>query len=170
MRDESGRKAPASHGPAATIRGRRIRRAVVRAKPDVVHGLRIPFEAMSALISCPPQMPLAVSIWGNDLTHEALRNRLAGRAARLVLARTDLLFADCQRDIDLAGSWGLRPATPTAILPGGGGINLARVAEKDQAPISQVCDLVGPEQGLVVNARDAGQYVRNDVLLDALPS
>lgn len=152
----------------ATIRGRRIRRAVIRAKPDVVHGLRIPFEAMSALISCPPQMPLAVSIWGNDLTHEALRNRLAGRAARLVLARADLLFADCQRDIDLAASWGLRPATPTAILPGGGGISLARVAEKDQALISQVCDLVGPEQGLVVNARGARPYVRNDVLLDAL--
>ena len=116
----------------AIIRGRRIRRTVIRTKPDVIHGLRIPFEAMSALVACPPQMPLAVSIWGNDLTHEALRNRLAGQAARKVLAGADLLFADCQRDIDLAGAWGLRPATPTAILPGGGGINLAKMVEEDQ--------------------------------------
>ena len=152
----------------ATIRGRRLRRTVMRAKPDLVHGLRIPFEALSALVSCPPQVPLAVSIWGNDLTHEALRNRLAGRAARRVLARADLLFADCQRDIDLAGSWGLRRTTPTVILPGGGGVNLARVAQEDQPLISQVCDLVEPDQGLVVNARGARPYVRNDVLLDSL--
>lgn len=152
----------------ATIRGRRIRHAVTRAKPDVVHGLRVPFEAMTALVACPPQVPLAVSIWGNDLTHEALRNRLAGRAARRVLARADLLFADCQRDIDLAGSWGLRPATPTAVLPGGGGISLVEVTEEDQALTPQLRDLAEPDQGLVVNVRGARPYVRNDVLLEAL--
>lgn len=158
-----------SIGPLlASIKGHRIRRTVIRAKPDVVHGLRIPFEAMTALVACPPQIPLAVSIWGNDLTHVASRNRLAGRAARRILAKADLLFADCQRDIDLAGSWGLRPDTPTVLLPGGGGIDLAWIAEENRALISQFRDLVEPDQCLVVNVRGARPYVRNDVLLDAL--
>ena len=149
------------------IRGRRIRRTVIRVKPDVVHGLRIPCEAMTALVACPQQMPLAVSIWGNDLTHLALTNRLIARATRRVLARADLLFADCQRDIDLAASWGLPPGTPTAVLPGGGGINLL-MAEKDRVLIPQLAGSAEPGQRLVVNARGARPYVRNDVLLDAL--
>lgn len=152
----------------APIKGRRIRRAVERARPDVVHGLRIPHEAMAAMAACPPAMPLAISIWGNDLTHEAPASRMGGRAARRVLARTDLLFADCQRDIELAGTWGLRPTTPTAVLPGGGGIDLARVAEEHRKLASQLSDLVGLDHRVVVNARGGRPYVRNEVLLEAL--
>ena len=156
-------------GPVmAPIKGRRIRRAVERAKPDVVHGLRIPHEAMAAMAACPPALPLAISIWGNDLTHEAPASRMGGRAARRVLARTDLLFADCQRDIDLAGTWGLRPTTTTAILPGGGGIDLARVAEEHRKLASHLRDPVGPDHRVVVNARGGRPYVRNEVLLEAL--
>jgi glycosyltransferase involved in cell wall biosynthesis len=152
----------------APIRGRRIRRAVIRANPDIVHGLRIPSEAMAALAACPQDVPLAVSIWGNDLTHLALTSRLVGHATRKVLARADLLFADCQRDIDLARSWGLRPPTPTAVLPGGGGINLAVMAEEDHSLMSHLPKLLSPDHRLVVNARGARPYVRNGVLLDAL--
>jgi glycosyltransferase involved in cell wall biosynthesis len=156
-------------GPVmAPIKGRRIRRTVERAKPDVVHALRIPHEAMAAMAACPPAVPLAVSIWGNDLTHEAPASRMAGRATRRVLARTDLLFADCQRDIDLAGTWGLRPTTPTAVLPGGGGIDVARMAEEHRKLESQLSDLVGPDHRVVVNARGLRRYVRNEFLLEAL--
>ena len=124
---------------------------------------------MAAMVACPPAMPLAISIWGNDLTHEAPASRMGGRAARRVLARTDLLFADNQRDLDLAGTWGLRPTTPTAVLPGGGGIDLARVAEERRKLASQLSDLVGPDHRVVVvNARGGRPYVRNDVLLEAL--
>jgi hypothetical protein len=163
------RKARRVAGPLlAPIMGRRIRRAVKRAKPDVVHGLRIPLEAMAALAACPRGLPLAVSIWGNDLTLEASTSRLTGHATRRVLARTDLLFADCQRDINLAKSWGLRPTTPTAVLPGGGGIDLARLAEKDRTLRSPLSDLTGSGHRLVVNARGCRVYVRNEVLLEAL--
>jgi glycosyltransferase involved in cell wall biosynthesis len=150
------------------IKGRRIRRVVKRTKPDVVHGLRIPFEAMAALVACPPCVPLAVSIWGNDLTHEAPSSRRADRATRRVLARTDLLFADCQRDIDLAATWGLRPTTPTVVLPGGGGIDLRRLAGADWAVTPRPRDLAGSDHRLVVNARGRRPYVRNEVLLEAL--
>lgn len=156
-------------GPViAPVKGRRIRRAVERARPDVIHGLRIPHEAMTAMVACPPAVPLAVSLWGNDLTHQAPASRMGGRAARKVLAGTGLLFADCQRDIDLAGAWGLRPTTPTAVLPGGGGIDLARVAEEQRKLASQPSDLVSPDHRVVVNARGGRPYVRNEVLLEAL--
>ena len=156
-------------GPVmAPITGLRIRRAVERAKPDVIHGLRIPHEATTAMVACPRTVPLAVSIWGNDLTHQAPASRLGGRATRRVLARTDLLFADCQRDVDLAGTWGLRLTTPTAVLPGGGGIDLARVASEHRKLTSQLDDLIGPDHRVVVNARGARPYVRNEVLLEAL--
>jgi glycosyltransferase involved in cell wall biosynthesis len=152
----------------APIKGRRLRRVVQRAKPDVVHALRIPYEAMAAITACSPVVPLAVSIWGNDLTHEAPRSRRTGQATRRVLARTDLLFADCQRDIDLAGAWGLRPTTPTAVLPGGGGIDLARVAEENRTLTPPFSDLAEGDHRLVVNARGSRPYVRSEVLLEAL--
>jgi glycosyltransferase involved in cell wall biosynthesis len=178
-------------GPfVASFRGRRLRRVADRAKPDVVHGLRVPYEAMTALVACPAGVPLAVSVWGNDLTLHASANRLTGRATRRVLAKADLLFADCQRDIDLAGRWGLRPTTPTAVLPGGGGIDLLRIADLDRTPTLQVRpaptavsrpgytapapdantsdDLEEVGRRLVVNARGCREYVRNDVLLEAL--
>jgi glycosyltransferase involved in cell wall biosynthesis len=152
----------------ATIKGRQLRRVVLRLKPDVVHGLRIPYEAMTAMAACPPNVPLAVSIWGNDLTLHASTNRLIGRATRRVLERADLLLADCQRDVDLAERWGLRPTTSTAVLPGGGGIDLTRLTEADPTLTSQLNELVGSSHRLVLNARGLREYVRNDVLLEAL--
>jgi Glycosyl transferases group 1/Glycosyl transferase 4-like domain len=152
----------------ASIKGRRIRRVVKWAKPDIVHALRIPCEAMAALAACPPTVPLAVSVWGIDFTLQASESYMTRRGTRRVLARTDLLFADCQRDIDLAGTFGLRPTVPTAVLPGGGGIDLARVAKHDWTEISRLGDLEGPGHRLIVNARGCRSYVRNEILLDAL--
>src|SRR5512138_427507 len=50
--------------------GPRLRWLVERMKPDLVHALRIPFEGMLASY-VPKEYPLAVSIWGNDLTLHA---------------------------------------------------------------------------------------------------
>jgi glycosyltransferase involved in cell wall biosynthesis len=152
----------------ATIRGHHIRAVVKQVRPDVVHGMRIPHEAMSALAACPPGVPLVVSIWGIDFSSDSSRSRLAGWATRRILARTDLLFADCQRDIDHAAAWGLRPGTVTATLPGGGGIDLGRIAGHRQVLPASLNALIHPDHRLVVNARGRRPYVRNEVLLDAL--
>jgi glycosyltransferase involved in cell wall biosynthesis len=152
----------------APIKGRRMRAVVRRTRPDVVHALRIPCEAMAARAACPPTMPLAVSIWGNDLTLQASKSYLTRCATRKVLARADLLFADCQRDIDLARSFGLRSGTPTAVLPGGGGINLEHLAEAGRIPTPQLTGLAGSDDRVVVNPRGCRSYVRNDILLEAL--
>jgi glycosyltransferase involved in cell wall biosynthesis len=154
--------------PLALVKGRKLRRVVTRVQPDLIHGMRIPYEALTALVACPPAVPLATSIWGIDFTNDASRSRMAGLAARKILARTDLLFADCQRDIDLAGSWGLRPGMPTAVLPGGGGIELTRMAEIAASPTALISGLSRPDYRLIVNARGRRPYVRNDVLLAGL--
>ncbi len=152
----------------ALIKGYRLRRSVKRASVDVVHALRIPYEAMTALAACPREVPLTVSIWGNDITLHASTNRITGRATRRVLARADMLFADCERDIELAQRWGFRPGLSTAVLPGGGGIRLDRLAEVRDAPKSPLADFAEPNHRLIVNARGCREYVCNDILLGAL--
>ena len=156
-------------GPSlAAIRGRRLRRVVNRVKPDVIHGLRIPYEGIATLAACPRGVPLAVSIWGNDLIYHASINRIMGRATRRLLARTDLLVADCQRDIELARIWGLRPTASTAVLPGGGGIDLARLGRVDSTLATRLNELTRSGYRLVVNPRGSREAVRNDVVLKAL--
>src|SRR5512133_2214886 len=50
--------------------GPRLRWLIERIKPDLVHAQRIPFEGMLAAYT-PREVPLALSIWGNDLTLHA---------------------------------------------------------------------------------------------------
>jgi glycosyltransferase involved in cell wall biosynthesis len=152
----------------ASIKGHRLRRSVDWASTDVVHALRIPYEAMTALAACPREVPLTVSIWGNDLTLHASTNRIIGQATRRVLARADMLFADCERDIELAERWGFRPGLSTAVLPGGGGIQLHRPAEVRRVPESPLANFLNSNYRLIVNARGCREYVRNDILLKAL--
>lgn len=155
-------------GPSlAWLKGRRLRRLVSTANPDLIHALRIPFEGMVAAAACPPGVPLAVSIWGNDLTLQAPANPLIARATRRVLARTELLFADCQRDLDLAKTWGFGSMIPPLVLAGGGGIDMTRYGESafGREPSS---DGQESDHRIIVNARGLRQYVRNDTLLGAL--
>lgn len=156
-------------GPSlAWFKGRQLRRLVNTIQPDLIHALRIPYEGIVAAAACPPDVPLAVSIWGNDLTLQAPANPLIARATRKVLARADLLYADCQRDLDLAKTWGLRPIASTSLLPGGGGIDLQKFTEFAQQSESS---RHGPGQSnhrIVINARGIREYVRNDTLLRAL--
>src|ERR1700744_2250702 len=155
-------------GPSVARRRGRGLTAVIRAvQPDLVHALRIPYEGVTAAAACPPDVPLAVSIWGNDLKLHVM-NRLTGRATRRVLARTDLLFADCQRDLDLARDWDLRPAAATSLQPGGGGIDLTRFAGPARPGKSSEQIPVASGDRLVVNVRGLREYVRNETLLEAL--
>jgi glycosyltransferase involved in cell wall biosynthesis len=157
-----------SVGPSlARRRGRRLRAVIRAVQPDLVHALRIPYEAVTAAAACPLDVPLAVSVWGNDLTLQTV-NPLTGKATRKVLARTDLLFADCQRDLDLARDWDLRPVAATSLQPGGGGIDLAPFAEPVRPGNLPDTIPVEPGDRLAVNVRGLREYVRNQTLLDAL--
>jgi glycosyltransferase involved in cell wall biosynthesis len=97
-------------------------------QPDLVHALRIPFEGMLASLT-PKDIPLLVSIWGNDLTLHARTSPFMASHTRKALRRADGLLADAHRDERLAKQWGLREDAPTLVVPGNGGLDLKRVKE-----------------------------------------
>jgi len=105
---------------------------VKQIKPDIVHALRIPFEGMLAE-ALPKEIPLIVSIWGNDLSLHAKSSRLMDLRTRDVLDRADGLIADAACDIQLAKKMNLRKPIPNIVVPGSGGLDLdvVRAAENN---------------------------------------
>lgn len=106
---------------------KRFTRIVADLKPDLVHALRIPFEGMLAAVT-PKEIPLLVSIWGNDLTLHARTSPLMAAYTRWVLERADGLLADAKRDVQLAKDWGLGEKIPMLVVPGSGGLDLDRIS------------------------------------------
>jgi hypothetical protein len=101
---------------------RRLKRKIESFRPDLVHAMRIPYEAMAAT-RCGVDRPLVTSIWGNDLTLHAESSRMMGARTRSTLHSTDALHTDCERDLRLAGSWGWSALKPSLVVPGSGGVD-----------------------------------------------
>ncbi len=138
----------------------RLRELVRRWQPDLVHALRIPFEGMLAAEALRGlDVPLLLSVWGNDFTLHAPANPLMARATRRALARADALHADCRRDVRLAGEWGWPAGRPSIVLPGNGGLDLDVFHPPSQPAAAPV----------VVNPRGFRAYVRNDTFFRAIP-
>jgi len=137
-------------------------------KPDLVHALRVPFEGMLASAT-PADIPLIVSIWGNDLTFHARTSFLMKRQTRRTLARADGLLADASRDVRLALQWGLRAEAPAAVLPGNGGLDLREINRT--LSLSLPRDFALPEgRPLVVNPRGFRPgSVHQDVFFASIP-
>ena len=147
---------------------RRFARLAADVEPDLVHALRIPFEGMLASRT-PAGIPLAVSVWGNDLTLHASESRAMANLTRQTLRRADGLLADAQRDIRLAPQWGFDPARPSRVIPGGGGVDLSeirRLAELGQ--ILQPFNLPA-DAPLIINPRGIRAYARADTFFQAIP-
>jgi len=100
---------------------------VKKIKPDIVHALRIPFEGM-LVAAMPEEIPLVVSIWGNDLTLHAKTTKLMALRTSETLARADGLMADAASDIQLAEKMGLRESIPNIVVPGSGGLDLGVIS------------------------------------------
>jgi glycosyltransferase involved in cell wall biosynthesis len=151
--------------------GPRLRWLVERIQPDLVHAQRIPFEGMLAAYT-PREVPLAISIWGNDLTLHAAGSSQMATLTRRTLARADALFADTQRDVRLARTWGLDKTRPALVVPGSGGIDLEEMqAVKQRAQAGQPPAAYNPgESPLVVNPRGFRTgSVRQDTFFQAIP-
>jgi glycosyltransferase involved in cell wall biosynthesis len=141
---------------------------IKRSNPALVHGLRIPFEGMLAACT-PPEIPLAISVWGNDLTLHARGSKAMGKRTQSVLARADGLLADAHRDIRLGREWGFSSAKPTLVVPGGGGVDLEEIVSvlNKIDPFTEVLPLSRP---LVINPRGFRPgSVRNDTFFQAIP-
>jgi len=151
----------------------RFRWLAERLQPDLIHALRIPFEGMLAAAGAPAGIPLAVSIWGNDLTLHARRSRQMAELTRKTLHRADALLADAARDVRLARAWGLDGGKPALVVPGSGGLALEEiraVSERVRCEGSRFDDLFDPAAPLVVNPRGFRPgSVRQDTFFSALP-
>lgn len=146
-------------GPLTVSRAsRRLRAFAERTKPDIVHAMRIPFEGMLAADAY-GIAPLVTSAWGNDFTLHAPSTTLMRHYTEWALRVSDALHADCRRDIRLARHWGFSTDKPTLVVPGGGGIR-RDVFFPDE---------IGARSAIVINARGARVYVRNDVFFKAIP-
>lgn len=135
-------------------------------RPDLVHALRIPFEGMISCVT-PKEIPLFVSIWGNDITLHAAGSISMGKYTSQVLRRADALLADTYRDIQLGKRWGLRPNVKTLVVPGSGGIRLQelKAIRKSAILTERTQDLYS-----IVNAR--GQRpgsLRQDIFFRSIP-
>jgi glycosyltransferase involved in cell wall biosynthesis len=149
--------------------GRRLRRILQEVKPDLIHALRIPFEGMLAMRAS-QDIPMVVSIWGNDLTLHAKGSARMTALTRQTLENASGLLADTRRDLRLGKTWGLPDYLPAAVLPGGGGIDLDEI---NQISVEKADELLGdipPGTPIVVNPRGFRPgSVRNDVFFQAIP-
>lgn len=134
--------------------------AVIRqVQPQLVHALRIPYEGMLAAAAlAESQLPLLVSVWGNDFTLHARSTPLMAAATRRALRRASGLLADTQRDLQLAQQWSLPAGAPTLAVPGNGGVR-RNLFHPPKQPVT------APR---IINPRGLRAYVRNDVFFRAL--
>jgi glycosyltransferase involved in cell wall biosynthesis len=153
----------------------RVRKAVIKIEPDLVHALRIPYEGiMTAAAS--PRPPLIISVWGNDFTLHAPSTPAMDVLTRRTLAHTDALHVDCKRDLRLAYEWGMSRRRPTLVVPAAGGVRreVFHPGETDMAELSDriadVLQSLPPEAPVVVNPRGFRAYVRNDAFFQAIPA
>ena len=148
--------------------GFKLNRITARVRPDAVHALRIPFEGMLAA-QLPKKYPLAVSIWGNDLTLHAKGSYLMGRITAQTLQRADALAADAARDIRLGKLWGFSPEKQTLVIPGNGGISLSdiRLAADDG---QMKLNWLPRDHHIIINPRGFRPgSVRNDTFFKSIP-
>jgi glycosyltransferase involved in cell wall biosynthesis len=138
-------------------------------KPDLVHAMRIPFEGI--LVSKTPQdIPLVVSIWGNDLTLHGVGSPSMTRATKRVLTRANGLLADANRDIRLARQWGYEYNRPTLVIPGGGGIDMGQLNGQIPQNLDWVTNRIPAGFQIVINPRGFRPgSVRNDTFFKAIP-
>lgn len=149
--------------------GRSIREAVESFSPDLVHAMRIPFEGLfAARALAQVDVPLVISVWGNDLTLQAPTTRLLTKETRLALLRADGLHCDCRRDLELARQMGFPSQRPSTVCPGSGGLDL-RLFHPGPRPADLAASLgVRDRAPVVVNPRAVRDYVRNDVFFSAI--
>lgn len=141
----------------------KLRYIIQKVEPDLIHAMRIPFEAMLTAIALrgSPQIPLVVSVWGNDFTLHASSSRIMSEYTHEVMARADALHTDTNRDKLVAREWGFNAHNPVIMQPCAGGVDMGvffpRPLEND------------PDVFTIINPRGYRAYVRNDTFFRSIP-
>lgn len=149
----------------------RVRQIVEAIGPDIVHAMRIPYEGILAADALRQvQVPLLISVWGNDFTLHAAHSRLTAQGTRRAMARATALHADCHRDVRLAHQWGFEADRPAVVWPGNGGVqmNVFRADHADHQALRAKWH-VPAGRPVVFNPRGfRPSYVQNDVFFSAV--
>ena len=149
--------------------GRALRKILADARPDLVHALRIPYEGMLAA-AAEPEVPLVVSVWGNDLTLHAPATPAMRNWTFRTLRRANGLLADAARDLRLAHSWGFAADRPGLVVPGNGGVDLSEIDRVQTTQMDTFANLLPAGVPLVVNPRGLRPaYVRTDIFFQSIP-
>jgi glycosyltransferase involved in cell wall biosynthesis len=119
-------------------------------------------------------VPLLVSVWGNDFTLHAGASPGMRRWTRRCMGRADGLHVDCRRDLQLAQTWGFEPARPSLIIPTNGGVqtHIFRPTPPEELPQASDLRLRLARLGMrpiVVQPRGFRLYVRNDTFFRSIP-
>ena len=146
-----------------------LRKIIASEAPDLIHALRIPFEGMLAA-AAEPEIPLVVTVWGNDLTLHAPSSAPMRNWTRRTLRRANGLLADAYRDVRLGREWGFAAERPVLVAPGNGGIDVAELDRVRSIQVDTFSNLLPAGVPLVVNPRGLRPaYVRTDVFFQAIP-
>lgn len=158
-------------GPLDVIRqAPRLRRLVDGLRPDVVHAMRIPYEGLLAARALRrSQVPLLVSVWGNDFTLHASGAPMLAWLTRKTMHRANAIHPDCHRDLRLARQWGFSPHRMAAVLPGNGGLDTAMFHSGAAAPEFRIRFGIPANVPIVLNPRGVRAYVRHETFFAAIP-
>lgn len=142
---------------------KKLRRIIQNIKPDLIHAMRIPFEGMLTTIALReiPQIPLMVSVWGNDFTLHASTSKMMSAYTRQVMGRADALHTDTYRDQRLAREWGFDAQNPVILRPCAGGVDMGIFYP---ASLDVERDVI-----TIINPRGFRAYVRNDTFFRSIP-
>jgi glycosyltransferase involved in cell wall biosynthesis len=143
---------------------RRLQELIGQLQPELVHAMRIPYEGMLAALA-KPDIPLLISVWGNDFTLHARSTPLMGYLTRQALQAADALHTDCRRDLRLAEAYGYPADRPRLVVPGNGGIRL----DVFYPPSEEDAQVHSDRPATVINPRGMRAYVRNDTFFKAIP-
>jgi glycosyltransferase involved in cell wall biosynthesis len=141
----------------------KLKDLITEVEPDLVHAMRIPFEGMLAAKALEDKhdLPLIISVWGNDFTLHAGANPWMRSYSRQAMARVDGLHTDCHRDLNLAYKWGFSEPRPAIVIPGNGGIQVDLFYPPEDTTTLPI--------ETVINPRGIRSYIRNDTFFKAIP-
>jgi len=141
-------------------------------KPDIIHAMRIPYEGILSAFT-KHDIPLIISVWGNDFTLHAKASFILTYLTRYTLKKADAIHTDCYRDIQLAYEYGFSKNKPFTVLPGAGGVHpeiFYSLESNDSTLENKSSDTLHiGTRFTIINPRGFRAYVRNDTFFKAIP-
>jgi glycosyltransferase involved in cell wall biosynthesis len=107
-----------------------VRAAVERFKPELLHGLRLPYEGITAL-AANASVPTVVSSWGQDFVPQASSDPLLRHWLRKYLPAAAGFHYDSTTDLDRALRYGVRSDVPTLHAAGNFGVDESMFHPRD---------------------------------------